>query len=260
MLDEHAKTFLNLSKQLLCASMVFEEYIHDTDIIYILSDIIVQKVYEYMTNNIVNILKNSCPKYTFNVSCANNVSQFSKPNWGISTDGYKDFNNFRKKVMIYNNLAFSLFDNTWKVYENAMKYHYIRLGQIIHIPEYGNAEIISVQNKRYVVQYITGEKYTFKHQKFVNILKHPKQLRDVYIDSRLKLIESINLAREECIDEYLNTTPRCVCGETFYYYDHHVKCKKGHRFDPTQWKYPGSDIPMIQDLNVFLSYRKSVYG
>jgi len=261
--DKHADIFLNLAKQLLCAAMVFQEHIHDTDIIYMLSDIIVKKVYEHMINNIVNILKSSYPKYEFNISCARNVTKnyrVSKPFWDISFDGYNEFYNFRNLFRIYNNIAVSSFDNTWKLYENSMKYHYIRLGQIIHISDYGNAEIIAVQNKRYVVQYTTGEQYTFKHQNFVKILKHPEQLRDKFIDYRLKLIESINLTRKECIDEYLSTTPRCWCGETFQFHDVQNMCNQGHDFDPTKWKYLGSDTPMIEDLDKFLSYRLSIIG
>lgn len=252
--------FLNLAKQLLCATKVFQTHIHDTDIIYMLSDIIVKKVYEHMINNIVNILKSSFPKYECNITCTQNDYKVSKPLWGLSSDGYTQFYNFRNKFRICNNLAFSSFNNCFMVYENALKFHYIRLGQIIHIPEYGNAEIIAVQNKRYVVQYTTGEKYTFKHQNFVNILKHPKQLRDVFIDSRFKLIESIHVTREECIENYLSTTPRCWCGHTFNFHDNHTTCNQGHEFNPTMWKYPGSAIPMIEDVDEFKSYRQSVIG
>lgn len=259
-LDEHSNTFLNLAKQLLCAAKVFQIHIHDTDITYMLSDIIVKKVYDFMINNIVNILKNSCPKYNFDITCARIVGS-SKPFWDISFDVNTALYNFRNQHRIYHNLSISSFDNTWRVFVNAYKFHYIRLGQIIYIPEYGNAEIIAVQNKRYVVQYTTGEKYTFKRDDFINILNHPDQLRDVFIDSRLKLIKSINATREECIDYYLSTTPRCWCGETFHAtLDNHNMCNQGHNFDPTIWKYPDSDTPMIQDLDKFLSYRQSIIG
>lgn len=259
-LDEYANTFLNLAKQLLCAAKVLQMYVHDTDITYMLSDIIVKKVYDFMINNIVNILKNSCPKYNFDITCARNVNKVSKPIWDISFDGHTQFYNFRNQHRIYHNLAVASFDNTWKVYVNVMKYHYIRLGQIIHIPEYGNAEIIAVQNKRYVVQYTTGERYTLNRDDFVKVLNHPDQLRDVFIDSRIKLIESINITRNECIDEYLSTTPRCWCGQTFQFHHDHTMCNQGHNFDPTKWKYLGSDTPMIEDLDKFLSFRQSVIG
>lgn len=260
--DKNAdSTFLNLAKQLLCAAMVFQKHIHDTDIIYMLTDIIVKQVHDYMINNIVNILKNSCPKFNFDITCARIVNKVSKPFWDISFDGNTEIYNFRNQHRIYHNLSISSFDNTWRVFVNACEYHYIRLGQIIYIPEYGNAEIIAVQNKRYVVQYTTGEKYTFNRDNFVKILNHPDQLRDAYIDSRLKLIESISDTRDECIDKYLSTTPRCWCGETFYpTLNNHTMCNQEHDFDPTMWKYPGSETPMIQDLDEFLSYRQSVIG